>query len=103
MSTNIEEQFFKALVDVDRLRIAGLLYEQTLSVEAIADELRLRHNTARRQLNYLAESGLVQAVSMANANGYRLNRQQIENLARSQFAAVVNRRCRLRSICPRRS
>jgi hypothetical protein len=85
MSTNVQEQFFKALVDVDRLRVAGLLYERTLSVEAVANELGLQQKHTRHHLECLAEAGLVQVVSDSDGNGYRLNRQQFENLARSQF------------------
>ena len=106
MSTNVQEQFFKALVDVDRLRVAGLLYERTLSVEAVANELGLQQKHTRHHLECLAEAGLVQVVSDSDGNGYRLNRQQFENLyhnfpGRAGFLLFSTDRKRIFLLLPR--
>ena len=58
--------FFKALADANRLRIIGILANQSGTVERLAEQLGLSEATVSHHLNRLAEIGLVSA----KAEGY---------------------------------
>jgi predicted transcriptional regulator len=89
--------FLKTLADATRLKIIGILARQELSVEGLADLLKLRPSTISHHLARLAEAGLVSARPHSYYNLYRLESGAIENLARrlmqqeeiASFAAPV--------------
>ncbi len=70
--------FFKTLVDADRLRIAGLLGMESLSVEQLADRLGLRPAQIANHLARLEQAGLVKQ----KARIYSLNTDGLEALSR---------------------
>lgn len=71
-------QFFKALADANRLKILGLLAQQSLSVEQIAGMLNLRPSTVSHHLACLAEAGLVRARAESYYNVYELEKKSLE-------------------------
>lgn len=73
--------FFKALADENRLKIAGLLATQELSVEQIAGALGLSASTVSHHLARLSEAGLVQARAQSYYSFYRLNTPALESMA----------------------
>jgi predicted transcriptional regulator len=73
--------FFKALADPNRLRIAGLLANQELSVEQLAELLGLRPSTVSHHLSYLSHIGLVSARAKSYYNLYRLENSALDRLA----------------------
>lgn len=73
--------FFQALSDVNRLRIVGLLAEQELSVEQLAEMLGLRPSTVSHHLLRLSQAGLVSARAQGYYNLYRLEKRQVEQVA----------------------
>lgn len=64
--------FFKALADANRLKIIGLLAREELSVEQIAEMLKLRPSTISHHLSKLSEAGLVAARAESYYNVYYL-------------------------------
>ena len=79
--TNELLNFFKALSDVNRLKIVGLLSEQELSVEQIAEMLGLRSSTISHHLSALVKAGLVSARSESYYNLYRFEAKQLEEMS----------------------
>jgi predicted transcriptional regulator len=77
-STDELVQFFKALADANRLKILGLLAQQSLSVEQIAGMLNLRPSTVSHHLACLAEAGLVRARAESYYNVYELEKKALE-------------------------
>jgi hypothetical protein len=73
--------FFKALADPSRLRIVGLLANQELSVEQLAELLSLRPSTVSHHLSYLSHVGLVSARAKSYYNLYRLENSALDRLA----------------------
>jgi predicted transcriptional regulator len=73
--------FFKALADPQRLRIVGLLANQELSVEQLAELLGLRPSTVSHHLSYLSHVGLVSARAKSYYNLYRLENGALDRLA----------------------
>jgi biotin operon repressor len=73
--------FFKALVDVERLQIAGLLAHKPHSVEQLAAQLEMRPAALARQLEKLAEAGLVRAESHGQGTRYALQLESARTLA----------------------
>jgi DNA-binding transcriptional ArsR family regulator len=74
-------ELFKALADSTRLKIIGLLGRQELSVEQLAEYLKLRPSTISHHLSRLAEVGLVSARAESYYNFYRLENQRLDELA----------------------
>ena len=74
--------FFKALADANRLKIVGLLAQQSYSVEQIAAMLGLGASTVSHHLARLSEAGLVSASAQSYYNIYHLQTQRIEEMAR---------------------
>ena len=64
--------FFKALADANRLKIVGLLAQQSYSVEQLAAILHLRPSTVSHHLSKLAEVSLVSARAEGYYNMYKL-------------------------------
>ena len=74
--------FFKALADPNRLKIAGLLAGQQLTVEQLAEMLNLRPSTVSHHLSYLSHAGLVSARADSYYNVYSLETANLEKMAR---------------------
>ena len=85
--------FFKALADANRLKIVGLLAQQTYSVEQLAAILHLRPSTVSHHLSKLAEVGLVSARADSYYNVYQLEEQKLQQtrllFSQEDLAAVI--------------
>ncbi len=73
--------FFRALADASRLRIVGLLAQESLSVEQLAEMLDLSPSTISHHLARLAEAGLVTARAESYYNIYQLEPAALEEMA----------------------
>jgi len=86
MNTNLHidqlEAFFKALADANRLKIIGLLAQQQLSVEQIAEMVGLSSSTVSHHLSKLAKIGLVSAKAEGYYSIYRLETDALENMSK---------------------
>ncbi len=74
--------FFKALADANRLKIVGLLAQQSYTVEQLAAILGLGASTVSHHLSRLSEAGLVTATAQSYYNYYRLENGKIEAMAK---------------------
>ncbi len=74
--------FFKALCDPNRLRMAALLLDESLAVDEIAARLRLRPADVPRHLAQLEKLGLLQQ----EKDHYRLDPKALERLSRVVLA-----------------
>ena len=74
--------FFKALADANRLKIIGLLVEQSLSGEQLAAMLNLRPSTVSHHLALLSELGLVRARAESYYNIYELVTDRLDELGK---------------------
>jgi predicted transcriptional regulator len=79
-------QFFKALADSNRLKIVGLLAQEPLSVEQLAEMLGLTSSTVSHHLTKLTKAGLVSARAEGYYNIYRLESQVLEGMAQRLLA-----------------
>ena len=77
---------FKALADPARLRILGLLAEQSLSGHQIATRLRLTPPTISHHMRRLADAGLVEVTPDAQSRIYSLHDVTLRELSRSILA-----------------
>ncbi|BAJ63632.1 metalloregulator ArsR/SmtB family transcription factor [Anaerolinea thermophila] len=73
--------FFKALSDANRLRILGVLANQSMSVEQISTSLNLSPSTVSHHLAKLSEAGLVTAKPESYYNIYSLNSATLEEMS----------------------
>jgi biotin operon repressor len=78
--------FFKALSDANRLKIVGLLAQQSYSVEELAAMLELRPPTVSHHLSKLSEVGLVSARAVSYYNLYKLETGALQAMARRLLA-----------------
>jgi predicted DNA-binding protein YlxM (UPF0122 family) len=78
--------FFSAMSDANRLKIVGLLAQQDLSVEELAEMLQLRPSTVSHHLSKLSKVGLVSARAESYYNFYHLNTDMLELMAKSILA-----------------
>ena len=78
--------FFKALADVTRLRIVGLLAVEERSVDEIATLVDVKSPTVSHHLSRLKKLGLVSMRSEGNTRWYRLELANVEALAREVLA-----------------
>jgi DNA-binding HxlR family transcriptional regulator len=78
--------FFKALADANRLKIIGLLAQGPLSVEQIAEILKLHSSTVSHHLARLAKVGLVSARAEGYYSVYQLETKTLENMAQRMLA-----------------
>ncbi len=74
-------EFFKALSDKRRLRIAGLLAERPRSVEELAANLGLSPATVSHHLSYLLHANLVEAKAQQYYNVYSLRSETLHETA----------------------
>lgn len=85
--------FFKALADANRLKIVGLLAQQSYSVEQLAAILHLRPSTISHHLSKLAEVRLVSAKAEGYYNMYQLEEETLQKtrllFSQQDLAAVV--------------
>lgn len=86
--------FFKALADVNRLKIVGLLAQRPYSGEELAALLHLKPPTVTHHLHRLSNAGLVSSRGESYYNVYRLEERALEQqarrlLSRQDFAAAV--------------
>lgn len=84
--------FFKALADPNRLKIIGLLVEQSLSGEQLAAMLGLRPSTVSHHLGLLSELGLVRARAESYYNIYELETDRLDELGKKflSLGAISN-------------
>lgn len=78
--------FFKALADANRLKIVGLLSQQPLSVEQMAEMLKLSSSTVSHHLSHLAQVGLVSARAEGYYSVYQLETRALEEMAQRLLA-----------------
>jgi hypothetical protein len=81
-------QFFKALSDATRLRIAGRLAEGDCSAEALAEWLGEKPAAVKHHLGRLAAAGLVEGPA-ASGQAYRLRLEGVRALAGRLLAHEV--------------
>lgn len=95
MSEQVElVDIFKALADSSRLKIIGLLAQQSYTVEQLAAILDLKASTVSHHLAKLAGVGLVSARAEGYYNIYRLEKDALtDNMQRlfsgEQMAAIA--------------
>jgi len=77
--------FFKALADPTRLKIVGLLAQQPYSVEELAALVGLKPSTVSHHLAKLSKVALVYARTESYYNVYQLNKDALDEKARSLF------------------
>jgi len=78
--------FFKALADSNRLKIVGLLAQKPYSVEELAALVDLKPSTVSHHLSKLADVGLVHAHTESYYNVYQLDKEVLDEKARSMFS-----------------
>ncbi len=85
---NFEEllNFFKTLADQNRLKIVGLLAQQSLSVEQLAERINLSSSTVSHHLSRLAKAGLVSARAEGYYSIYQLETRNLEEMAQRLLA-----------------
>jgi biotin operon repressor len=82
MMEDEQVSFYKALADMNRLKIIGLLARQPYSVEQLAALLGLKPATVSHHLAKLAEVGLVSARAEGYYSVYRLEEKALEERTR---------------------
>lgn len=78
--------FFKTLSDKNRLKIVGLLAEQPLSVEQLAEKLNLTSSTVSHHLTRLSRARLVSARAEGYYSIYQLETKNLEDMAQRMLA-----------------
>lgn len=87
MSTEIELlDFFKALAEPKRLKIAGILAQAPHAVEELASLLALSEATISHHLAVLARAGLVRARAEGHYSIYELQKDRLEGMAERLLA-----------------
>lgn len=81
--------FFKTLSDQNRLRIIGLLAEQPLSVEQLAEKLSLTSSTVSHHLSRLSKAKLVSARAEGYYSIYQLETKNLEAMAQRMLARDI--------------
>jgi len=75
--------FLKAMSDVDRLRIIGVLAQGEFNRDEIANQLHLPFREAFQHLTYLQYAGIVEETEGL----FKLNLQKLEEMSRNQLGA----------------
>jgi predicted transcriptional regulator len=78
--------FFKALADANRLKLVGLLAQEELTVEQMAEMLDLHASTVSHHLSRLAKAGLVSARAEGYYSVYHLETSALEEMAKRLLA-----------------
>jgi len=79
-------QFFKAFIDVERLKIVGVLAKGHASIQALADRAGMSAPEVLRHIDQLRETGF--AISHMTNDGqevYELDTKILEEMAKRQF------------------
>jgi len=81
-------QFFKAFVDIDRLKIVGVLAQgHTSSIQKLSDRVEMSASEVLHHLKQLRETGLV--IRKSREDGlvvFELDTKLLEEMAKRQFA-----------------
>jgi biotin operon repressor len=80
------QEFFKALAEPKRLRIVGLLAQQSYTGEQLAALLGLSESTVSHHLSYLVHVGLVSAEAQGYYSVYTLRLNKIHKIAAQLLA-----------------
>jgi hypothetical protein len=88
MEQNQMLEFIKALGHADRLRVVGVLTKTPASIKQVSQALDIPFKDAMNHLAYLEHIGAVRAQPAENRADalYELAEEDLESLARSQFA-----------------
>ena len=78
--------FFKALSDINRLKIVGLLANKPYTVEELAAALNLGASTVSHHLSRLSEAGLVSARAESYYSIYSLQTAPLEEMSKRLLA-----------------
>jgi len=78
--------FFKTLADSNRLKIVGLLAQEPLSVEQLAEMLDLHSSTVSHHLAKLSKARLVSARTESYYSVYQLEANTLEDMAKRMLA-----------------
>ncbi|MFC1878441.1 metalloregulator ArsR/SmtB family transcription factor [Chloroflexota bacterium] len=78
--------FFKTLSDANRLKIIGLLAQEPLSVEQMAEMLDLHSSTVSHHLAKLSKAKLVSAHTESYYSVYQLEEKNLETMAKRLLA-----------------
>ncbi len=73
--------FFKALSDKTRLKIVGLLAQESYSGEQLAAIIDIKAATVSHHLNKLSEAGLVSTEAIGHTKLYRLRLDVVQDMA----------------------
>jgi hypothetical protein len=76
--------FFKTMIDANRLRMAALLLDESLTPEEIAARLHLRLADVVRQLGQIEKLGLL----VQDGERYRVDSRAMEGLSREVLAGL---------------
>ena len=87
-STHFNEllEFFKTLADANRLKIVGLLAQESMSVEHLAKVLKLHPSTVSHHLARLSNAGMVSARAQGYYSIYHLETKNLESMAQRLLA-----------------
>ena len=76
------KSFMKSMADPERIKIAGLLGVETLSVTDLSEQLGMEPHDVQRHLDQLAANGLIHE----EGSLYRLDAKKVEKLTRQVLA-----------------
>lgn len=76
----MNERFFSALAEPNRLRIVELLRDGPLTVGEIADSLNMNQPQTSKHLRVLSQSGIVEVQPEANRRIYKLRTEPLQEL-----------------------
>lgn len=79
-------EFFKALAEPKRLKIAGILAQAPHAVEELASLLQLSEATVSHHLSILGRANLVRARADGHYSIYELNTDRLESMAERLLA-----------------
>ena len=74
--------FFRALADADRIRIAAALIERALGVDELAEAVRLERTALTRHLAQLQSLGLIVTEAGERGASYRFDAERLNALKR---------------------
>lgn len=73
-------QFFKAVGQPERLRMLGLLANNTYTLPELAQEMGMKETAVSRSLRTLKKAGLIDQQGSANIPTYQLNASRLDEL-----------------------
>jgi hypothetical protein len=78
-------QFFKAFVDVERLKLVGVLAKGRASIQEMSDQTEMSPSETLRHMEQLCETGLVVRLMDGDQQVYELAAKTLEEMAKRQF------------------